>query len=70
MAAVIESSIDTTIPNRDRDTITLQIRSVEYLSLVVVCGAFISLGAQIVNGEQMDGLSGINEDMCKAMQQL
>ena len=68
MAAVIESSIDSTIPNRD--TITLQIRSVEYLSLLVVVGAFISLGAQIVNGEQMDGLSGINEDMCKAMQQL
>ena len=70
MAAVIESSIDTTIPNRDRDTITLQIRAVEYLSLLVVVGAFMSLGAQIVNGEQMDGLSGINEDICKAMQQL
>jgi hypothetical protein len=70
LAAVIESSIDTTIPNRDRDTITLQIRAVEYLSLLVVVGAFMSLGAQIVNGEQMDGLSGINEDMCKAMQQL
>ena len=42
---------------------------VENLSLVVVVGAFAALGMQSIKGEQMDGLSGINIDMCRAIQQ-
>ena len=54
----------------DKDIISLQLfRSVEYLSLLAVFGAFISLGSQTINGEQMDGMSGINVEMCKAIQQ-
>jgi hypothetical protein len=37
---------------------------VESLSLVAVLGAFIALNMQSIKGEQMDGLSGINVDMC------
>ena len=54
----------------DKDIISLQLfRLVEYLSFIAVLGAFVSLGSQTINGEQMDGLSGINVEMCKAMQQ-
>ena len=54
----------------DKDIISLQLfRLVEYLSLLAVLGAFISLGSQTINGEQMDGMSGINVEMCKAIQQ-
>lgn len=42
---------------------------VESLSLVAVLGAFVALGMQSIKGEQMDGLSGINIDMCRAIQQ-
>jgi hypothetical protein len=42
---------------------------VESLSLVAVMGAFIALALQSIKGEQMDGLSGINVDMCRAIQQ-
>ena len=41
---------------------------VESLSLVAVMGAFIALALQSIKGEQMDGLSGINVDMCRAIQ--
>ena len=54
----------------DKDDKSLQLfRLVEYLSLLAVLGAFISLGSQTINGEQMDGMSGINVEMCKAIQQ-
>lgn len=42
---------------------------VENLSLLAIVGAFAALAAQSINGEQMDGLSGINVDMCRAIQQ-
>lgn len=42
---------------------------VESLSLLAVMGAFIALALQSIKGEQMDGLSGINVDMCRAIQQ-
>ena len=54
----------------DKDDTSLQLfRLVEYLSLLAVLGAFVSLGSQTINGEQMDGMSGINVEMCKAIQQ-
>ena len=75
LATVIDSSIekkrsdDTSID--DTSGIILQIMiAVEYLSLMVVAGAFVALGSQTIHGEQMDGMSGINIDMCKAIQQL
>ncbi|KAL7542702.1 hypothetical protein ACHAXR_011995 [Thalassiosira sp. AJA248-18] len=52
------------------DNLVLQIKLVEWLSLLAVAGAFVALGSQTINGEQMDGLSGINEDMCREIQQL
>eukprot|EP00956_Cyclotella_meneghiniana_P001997 scaffold2243_cov73-Cyclotella_meneghiniana.AAC.3 len=42
----------------------------ENVSLFAVLMAFISLGVQEYKGERMDGLSGINVDMCRATQQL
>ena len=47
----------------------LYVSLVEKLSLLAVVGAFVALAAQSMNGEQMDGLSGVNIDMCRAMQQ-
>ena len=47
----------------------LYVNLVEKLSLLAVLGAFAALAAQSMNGEQMDGLSGINVEMCRALQQ-
>ena len=58
------------INTKDNKDISLQLfRSVEYLSLLAVFGAFISLGSQTIHGEKLDGMSGINVEMCKAIQQ-
>ena len=48
----------------------LQVRAAERLSILAVAGAFVSLGFQIANGEQMDGLSGINTELCRAVRDL
>ena len=67
---VTGSGLADAIINTQDDKISLQLfRLVEYLSLLAVLGAFISLGSQTINGEQMDGMSGINVEMCKAIQQ-
>lgn len=47
----------------------LYVNLVENLSMLAVVGAFAALAAQSINGEQMDGLSGINVEMCRAIQQ-
>lgn len=47
----------------------LFVNLVENLSLLAVAGAFAALSAQSMNGEQMDGLSGVNVEMCRAIQQ-
>ena len=41
----------------------------EVASLIGVLMAFVALGMQEFKGEKMDGLSGINIDMCRAIQQ-
>lgn len=46
----------------------LQLQIAEIMSLIAVLMAFVALGVQEYNGEKMDGLSGINIDMCRAMQ--
>ena len=48
---------------------SLYVNFVEILSLLAVVGAFVALAAQSLNGERMDGLSGVNIDMCRAIQQ-
>ena len=52
------------------DFILWQLRLTEWLSLVAVLGAFVSLAFQIYKGEQMDGMSGINTDMCRALRDI
>jgi hypothetical protein len=46
------------------------LRTAETMSLFAAFAAFVVLGAQEYKGEQMDGLSGINVDMCRALQEL
>ena len=48
----------------------VQVRAAELLSMLAVVGAFVSLGFQIAHGEQMDGLSGINIELCRAVRDL
>ena len=48
----------------------IQVRAAEWLSILAVVGAFVSLGFQIAHGEQMDGLSGINTQLCRAVRDL
>ena len=42
-------------------------RWAERLSLACVAGAFLALACQVANGQQMDGLSGIDELYCAAL---
>uniref|UniRef100_A0A6U3Z8Y1 Uncharacterized protein n=1 Tax=Ditylum brightwellii TaxID=49249 RepID=A0A6U3Z8Y1_9STRA len=52
------------------DSTLWQVRAAEILSFIGVVGAFVALGAQIANGENMDGLSGIDVNMCRAIRDL
>ena len=52
------------------DATVIQVRAAEWLAIVAVVGAFVSLGSQIAHGEQMDGLSGINTELCRAVRDL
>ena len=47
-----------------------QVQAAESLSILSVIGAFVALFSQIVNGADMDGLSGIDVDMCRAIKDL
>ena len=44
-----------------------QLRIAEILSNAAVFFAFVALGAQFFRDEQMDGMSGINVEMCRAI---
>ncbi len=37
------------------------------MKLSHVFGAFVTLAAQTFRGEQMDGMSGINVEMCRSL---
>lgn len=50
------------------NTTLWQVRWAEWLNLLAVVGALVALGSQIYNGTTMDGLSGINTEMCRSMQ--
>ncbi len=45
----------------------LQVKIAEYLSAVAVVGAFVALQVQYSKGVSMDGLSGIDINMCRAI---
>ena len=47
-----------------------QVKVVELTSALAVIGAFIAIGFQLTNGEKMDGLSGIDIEMCRALRDL
>eukprot|EP00566_Odontella_aurita_P029441 CAMPEP_0113576282 /NCGR_PEP_ID=MMETSP0015_2-20120614/28210_1 /TAXON_ID=2838 /ORGANISM="Odontella" /LENGTH=144 /DNA_ID=CAMNT_0000479701 /DNA_START=389 /DNA_END=823 /DNA_ORIENTATION=+ /assembly_acc=CAM_ASM_000160 len=47
-----------------------QLRAAELFSLLGVAGAFVALGFQIMHGERMEGMSGIDVEMCRAMRDM
>ena len=47
-----------------------QVRFVEWMNVLVVLGAFFSLAVQYAHGTAMDGLSGIDVSMCRAIRNL
>lgn len=67
-------SLETTVENAlyplEGPTL-IQVRIAEYFSALSVLGAFVSLGYQsYVRGANMEGLSGIDVSMCRAIQDL
>lgn len=63
----------TSTSNNESDSNTasilrLLLQSTEILAIFAVVGAVVVLGNQMVNGETMDGLSGIDLEKCRARQ--
>ena len=54
-------------PTSEKD-IRILLQVADYLALVAVAAAVVVLGIQVLNGETMDGLSGIDLDKCRARQ--
>lgn len=52
------------------ETTMLQVKVAEYLSLLAVVGAFVALAVQSATGAQMDGMSGIDIELCRAIRDL
>jgi hypothetical protein len=48
----------------------VQVKIAEYLSLLAVVGAFIALAVQSASGAQMDGMSGVDIELCRAIRDL
>jgi hypothetical protein len=48
----------------------VQVKAAEYASSLAVLGAFLALAFQYSRGENMDGLSGIDVGMCRALRDL
>lgn len=53
-----------------QDFTLVQVRAAEWLLLLAVLGAFAALASQMMSGQQMDGMSGINVQMCRAIRDL
>lgn len=53
-----------------QDFTLVQIKLAEWLSLAAVLGALVALGFQMMHGQQMDGLSGIDVQQCRAIREL
>jgi len=49
---------------------TVQVRVAEWLGVLAILGALLALGSQVYHGARMDGLSGIDIQMCKAVREL
>lgn len=47
----------------------LQVKITEWSNALAIAGAFLSLGYQYGRGARMDGLSGIDVSMCRAIQE-
>ena len=47
-----------------------QVKLSEYFTFVAIVGAFVALYIQSINGVQAEGLTGIDVDMCRAIQSL
>lgn len=63
-----DSSVDFFGPLEDFTLI--QVRAAEYASLLAVFGAFVALALQESRGINLEGLSGIDVAMCRAMRDL
>jgi hypothetical protein len=48
----------------------VQVKISEYLSFVAVVGAFGALAVQSASGAQMDGMSGVDVELCRAIRDL
>jgi hypothetical protein len=48
----------------------IQVRVAEVASALAVLGAFLALGLQEHRGTNIDGLSGIDIDMCRAIRDI
>jgi hypothetical protein len=53
-----------------QDSTLIQLRFLEVANTLAVLGAFLALGFQEYRGTAMDGLSGIDVDMCDAIRSL
>ena len=53
-----------------QESTLIQVRVMEIALVLAALGAFLALGLQEYRGTNMDGLSGINVDMCRAIRDL
>ncbi len=53
-----------------QESTLIQVRVMEIAQVLAVLGAFLALGLQEYRGTNMDGLSGINVDMCRAIRDM
>lgn len=67
---LFSSSLEDTVDNMFgplQPSTLLQVRIVEYLSVIAVAGAVVALQVQYSKGASMDGLSGIDINWCRAI---
>ena len=70
VATLFSSSLEDTVNNMFgplQPSTLWQVRVAEYLSAAAVLGAFVALQVQYSKGVTMDGLSGIDINMCRAI---
>jgi hypothetical protein len=63
---LVQDEHSTSKKDARRRAIALEIA--EWLAFLTVAGAVLVLGNQMINGETMDGLSGIDLEKCRARQ--
>jgi hypothetical protein len=69
-ASIVMQFVDNDKSSSHYTTTLALLRSAEVVNLFAVLVAFVALGVQEWKGEQLDGLSGINVEMCRALQML